>query len=91
VERVANWDVHSFDLGVGEILEERGLEHISAESGTILHKAGLASFIFQNLADDHLRKVAPDGFEAVNSECISELTSRLTDLFDFIFATNRLI
>jgi predicted ATPase len=88
IERVTNWDVYSCDQGVGRILEEKGLENICIDSGAIKHKAGLASFVFQNLSEKHFNVSDDDKCENANPLLNEELNIRLANLFDFILETN---
>ena len=87
---VTDWDVYSSDKGVGSLLEERGMKNVSTKSGTIKHKAGLASFIFQNLEERHFIVDATNITEKPNPKLISELREKLTNLFDYVLEVNGL-
>ncbi|GGG02543.1 ATP-dependent nuclease [Paenibacillus abyssi] len=85
---VTDWDVYSNSEGAGRILENRGLNGVAAESGTIKHKDELARYIYNNFEVKHLLKqsIIPQP----NSTMIDDLTKGLDKIIAYIKKVNYL-
>lgn len=82
-ENCVNWDPFSTTKGVGSLLEERGISHVSSKSGTIAHKDALARYVFNKCSLVHFEE-KPNGILQPNPSMLIDLKKNLDKLITYI-------
>lgn len=90
VSECADWDVYSNSYGVGHLLKQRGIDGVSKESGTIIHKNDLARFVFKRLNSNHF-EINPNNMVKPSEEMISDLIGNLDKLISYLLRINNLV
>jgi hypothetical protein len=87
VQDCTKWDVFSETVGVGHLLEQRGIKGVAKKSGTIIHKNDFARFIFRKFNSSHF-DINNDTGESPNSNMIGDLKENLDKIIQYIIRIN---
>ncbi|MGE6720559.1 ATP-dependent nuclease [Peribacillus frigoritolerans] len=89
VQECTQWDVFSGTVGVGRLLEERGIKGVAKNSGTILHKNDFARFVFRRLNSNHF-EINYNDWETPNRDMLNDLKENLDKLISYILRINNM-